>query len=612
MRRLSSLLTVTVTVTVALALAMAGTTVAAGAPATAATSLTWTKARLADPLASGRGGVSCPQATFCLALDDGGGWRTWDGTAWSPWHRSAGVDPTGWLTCTSATFCLATPEGSDDDVAPLWRWNGSTWLRAPDLPNIKFSRELVVDVTCGSPTLCIVAGDSGTAWTFSTADYQVHAIPNNGVVNRDTGWCVGSTFCMVAGDSQYSTFNGSTWSTAQSLPAGLSLYTKVTCGSPTNCLVEDSAGHLARVGRHGVDDRQRPHPTGSMSCAGASFCMTVNSDATNVFEGSTWSSGAPPFTPVGRYADVGALTCASATFCMTGNDSGLNTIYRGTSWSTPITLSRAAQGIEALSCPTTTFCGAVDRAGPVTVGRYGSYVWPTPTLPSEQVFPGYGDVSCASATFCMIVADNVWSRFDGSGWSDATDFANGALWQRVSCPTTTFCAALSSTGQATTWNGTSWSTPQKVISYGGAGLTCPSASYCLASNTNHAIVSYSNGVWKPYVSMPNGTHVQRLSCVSPLFCVGTTGTNGVVIRRDYHWSAVTNVGTHRLWDVDCVTTTFCALVDISNNVYQYDGHGWARTTTGIPVDGQAGHDISCPSVHQCFAADTQYVSVGTR
>jgi hypothetical protein len=413
------------------------------------------------------------------------------------------------------------------------------------------------------------------------------------------------------GESQYSTSDGTTWSTVKTLPAGFSLYTEVTCGAPTNCLVEDSGGHLARWDGATWATVNLANAIGDMSCVGTSFCMTVNRDATNVFDGTGWSSGPAPFTPTRSDFNVGRLTCASATFCMTGSGSGLNTIFDGTSWSSPIRLSRGAQGIEALSCPTTSFCGAIDRAGPVTVGRYGSFIWPKPTIPIGQVFPGYGDVSCASATFCMIVNGNFWSRFDGTGWSDTAFLANAA-WQRVSCPTTTFCAALNNFGQASIWNGTSWSTPQKVIAYGGAGLSCPSASYCLASNTNHAIVSYSNGVWKPYVQMPNQVHVQRLSCVSPLFCVGTTGTNGVVIRRDYHWSAVTTVGTQRLWDVDCVTTTFCAAIDISDNVYQFDGHGWTRTTTGIPRGGQAGHDISCPSTHQCFASDTQYVSIGTR
>jgi hypothetical protein len=162
MRRLCCLLVV--------ALAVLATTVATGLTADAATSLTWSKPRVADPLASGTGNVSCPTAAFCMALDDGGGWRMWDGAAWSGWSRSAGVTPTGWLTCTSPTFCLATQQGSDDDTAPLWRWNGSAWLRGPNLPNIKFSRELVADFMCGSPTLCVLAGDAGTAFRFSTAD----------------------------------------------------------------------------------------------------------------------------------------------------------------------------------------------------------------------------------------------------------------------------------------------------------------------------------------------------------------------------------------------------------------------------------------------------------
>ena len=229
----------------------------------------------------------------------------------------------------------------------------------------------------------------------------------------------------------------------------------------------------------------------------------------------------------------------------------------------------------------------------------------------------------------MIVAGHNWTRFDGSSWTDLAELGPAdADWTRVSCPTATFCAAINTTGQASTWNGTSWSDPTTVLPHAGSGLSCPTASYCLATDTGHHAVSYTHGQWNWYRTTPVRTRVFRISCVTAQFCVGTvnTGTTdgGVVIRRSHgQWSSIDQVGERGLEELKCVTTTFCAGIDANPGgpVYAsvFDGSDWTNSNTGFTQPGgvspRPALDITCPTTDKCVAISSwsgDQASIGTR
>ena len=326
---------------------------------------------------------------------------------------------------------------------------------------------------------------------------------------------------------------------------------------------------------------------------------------------------------------------------------GRTAIWDGAHWSEPMDHVRRLAGIHAIDCPTESFCAAVDGNRPVTFGPHGTHYWPEQDLRdcADPMSCAFGDdplpcaskmycmivdVSCASKTFCMIVSGHQWTRFDGSSWTDLADLGT-ADWVRVSCPTATFCAAINSVGQASTWDGTSWSEPATVVPHAGSGLSCPSADYCLATDTGGAAASYTHGRWNHYRTIPVGTPILRISCVTADFCVGTVNTDsrkggGVVIRRNGHWGRIQQVGkpalgTRRgLVDLDCVTTTFCAGIDFTHSndvlVSVFNGSVWTNRSTGL----ETGHlDISCPTTHKCVALGTAQAlgyttqaSIGTR
>ena len=81
--------------------AVTSTIFAAGLAAPAAASPTgWSQGRLIDPLRGQPTSVSCPTATFCVAVDQSGYALTYNGTSWSSPEE---IDPGNIL---ESVFCL--------------------------------------------------------------------------------------------------------------------------------------------------------------------------------------------------------------------------------------------------------------------------------------------------------------------------------------------------------------------------------------------------------------------------------------------------------------------------------------------------------------------------
>src|ERR1019366_7175216 len=87
----------------------------------------WSSQAVIDPN-EGLTAVSCPSASFCMAVDSVGNSLTWDGISWS--SPAAGVagsyDGTigPWVSCSSASFCMEV--GATD----TYTWNGTSWSSA--------------------------------------------------------------------------------------------------------------------------------------------------------------------------------------------------------------------------------------------------------------------------------------------------------------------------------------------------------------------------------------------------------------------------------------------------------------------------------------------------
>jgi hypothetical protein len=92
-------------------------------------------------------------------------------------------------------------------------------------------------------------------------------------------------------------------------------------------------------------------------------------------------------------------------------------------------------------------------------------------------------LSCPTATFCAAVdgSGNALT-YNGTSWTAPTQIDSGNGLASVSCSSATFCVAVDEKGNALTYNGTSWSAPTKIHGVGGfRAVSCPSATFCGAA-----------------------------------------------------------------------------------------------------------------------------------
>src|SRR6202044_1946591 len=119
----------------------------------------------------------------------------------------------------------------------------------------------------------------------------------------------------------------------------------------------------------------------------------------------------------------------------------------------------------------------------------------TPAV-ADGVFYG---VSCASATFCVGVGDQVVNaqtgtlieQWNGSSWAKVTGAAltGTTFLEAVSCATATMGVAVGEAGDSTLveqWNGSTWTvvpTPNDPAFIGNvfSGVSCPTTTFCMAA-----------------------------------------------------------------------------------------------------------------------------------
>ena len=192
----------------------------------------------------------------------------------------------------------------------------------------------------------------------------------------------------------------------------------------------------------------------------------------------------------------------------------------------------------------------------------------------------------------------------------------------VSCvPGTTNCVAADSEGDAfyaanvsatsaATWN--FWGGPGPSPS---EAVECPSATLCLlaageVSGGGGNLYRASSLGGSFFTSFKPANGVVAVSCPSTSFCVSTQAGGGF-IRYSTNpsgilWTAV-SIGSGAMRGVDCLSASFCAVVDHSGNVRiattekgVKEAPGWTATN----VNGEAALDaIACSSTTSCVAVD---------
>jgi hypothetical protein len=233
-------------------------------------------------------------------------------------------------------------------------------------------------------------------------------------------------------------------------------------------------------------------------------------------------------------------------------------------WSAPVLVDRAVPrgagslGIQALACPAVSLCVAFDDLGNlVTSTRPGSVgSWRTTRLPGARGLfssnrPLEGGVSCPSVSFCVALTS---SRSGGGRVIVSTAPASGPrAWHiervgvavnpnAISCPSESLCVGVEEDGNVLTSSDPAGGAGTWQVAHvdgarslsGKASLddvSCPSVSFCVAVDDAGHILTSTNPTGGP--SAWQAVHFENLggggalSCPSVSFCVAADG--GVIL-----------------------------------------------------------------------------------
>lgn len=291
-------------------------------------------------------GMSCPSATYCVAVNDTGDAITYNGTSWLAPVKGIdpGVNGNGeWLTgvsCPTTSFCAAI-----DSLGYALTFDGTAWS-APVLVSGTgsagggISAFDLLAVSCPSATFCMTVDNNGDASEFNGSSWSTptQIDPATAATNNAVPWiegvsCASIAMCVaVDNNGQALVFNGSSW------------------GAPTlvDPFTSTNTGHLQNV-----------------SCPALNFCVADDtSGSVLTFDGATWSA---PLMVVPDASDMAMVSCSGPEFCTAGIAAATGSPYwgdvvgyDGTSWSAPLKVVNSAGDIASMSCPSSAFCAAGD------------------------------------------------------------------------------------------------------------------------------------------------------------------------------------------------------------------------------------------------------------
>jgi hypothetical protein len=328
------------------------------------------------------------------------------------------------VSCPSASFCVAVGSYSDtsdrNDAMLLTRSDGS-WTGAEAPVPADATGASLSAVSCPSASFCVAVGNysdtsggndtmlltrSDGSWTVANAPLPADsASPAN--ASLDAVSCPSASFCIAGGnyvdrsggqDPLLLTWSGGSWTAAKGpLPAD--------SASPANASLD------------------------AVSCASTSFCIAggtyTGGDTASLM--LTWSDGSwtatQPFT--GHQGELTGVSCPSASFCTAVGDYLVPT----TTWAYQPEVLTWSHGAWA-AAPGPVPSGAVD------------VTWGSVSCPSSSYCAGTGLVNYDPSSYEWQDLVRTWS--DGS-WSE-TSFPQAPNLIDASCWSAGDCVVIGTTG----------------------------------------------------------------------------------------------------------------------------------------------------------------------
>ena len=602
-------------------------------------SATWVQAStptISGERASTFGGVSCGGQHMCVAvgsyIDSSSQTHllaeSWDGTTWTVMSTS---DPFGALTsglnavsCQSATNCVVVGSYADSggNVLPLADvWDGSTWtLWGPTLPS-GAAAGVFNGVKCVTSASCFAVG------TWTNGSNVTRALAEHW---DTTSWQVQKT----------ATPSGATESDLEG----------IACPKGKPCIsvgqYRDVSNHsfsLAETLKGGAWSIQStPNPSGStlnqlnaVSCLSATQCTAVGSGFAEGWGGSKWTLQkiVTPHPHTGGPAVLLGVSCRTALcaavgfYYLDGVQTLVAEIWDGQRWvlqSAPVSSPSDSSTLAAVSCPGTNSCMAAGSFHSSfynqnhTLAESFSLVWQQQTFasPGSSIAGSVDDVSCPTTTFCAAIGSfettsdfqTYAETWDGAQWN-VTTVPNPSTTNlsAVSCSSAHACTAVGSAGNAGSgfvtlaehWDGTSW-TVQATPNHAGAGqgtyftgVSCPSAESCTAVGAYRG----SSGHQFPFAATWNGTKWVATAAPNP------TGYTISELNR-----------------VSCSAATACVAVGGEGPskptalAEVWDGKRWTihDPTFGTDFTDASFGGVSCQSPTWCTAVGSVYSSPAKR
>jgi hypothetical protein len=327
--------------------------------------------------------------------------------------------------------------------------------------------------------------------------------------------------------------------------------------------------------------------------------------------------------------------------------------WRDGRWSienVPSPVGAAENQLNGIACPATDACAAVGTVGPTRGVVSTEALWwngrtwhlqHIPTLPGA----GLNAVSCVSETDCVAVgasnAGTLAERWNGEDWTiqatpNPPGSASGGL-TGVACTSASFCVAvgfgLDSAGNpvatlAERWNGKSWAiqpTPNPAPGSGFGGVTCTSASFCVAVGggpvDRRTLAERWNGRSWAIQHTPNpaqGGGLAAVSCTSTVACTAVADLGAAMRWNGTKWTIQPTPSTgspgSRFNTVACTSASSCTaageLTDSSGNAFfgtlaeRWNGRSWhIQPTPVLPALGLVNNfTAACPAPSTCIAA----------
>jgi hypothetical protein len=424
------------------------------------------------------------------------------------------------------------------------------------------------------------------AWKYSHG----HMAPGRRILNKpyDNFWaidCVGTKFCLAAGDNGFSSrFDGQTW--------------------------------------HQMANEDTSLEVESLSCTSALFCVAAGMsdspaprDVAQAWMGHRWGGIRALSSYDNPEAGVG---CASrARWCQIAAVNGIVQTWQGNRLLAAHPRPDPAYGdLQGVSCASPTLCMATaENMGYAVFNGHWDRLHQLPETASRVNFDSVSPPACGAPDACVV---REWSgrvhQLVGQRWQSlpSTPF----LW--FGCGAAHLCAGIDATGHGAVLARQRWRrTATRIMPSNHADSVDCTRSFCMAVDDSGHYATYlrATGRWSgPYRFAPRSVPLygNAVSCTSRMFCMEVDGSGYEAVWNGSKWRRIADPGGST-GTVSCVAADFC-VAGANRNVVEWDGSGWGAPTTIMAGDDQV-ESVSCTGAvgsAVCVAAGWRHVVVGVQ